>query len=446
MRPPAYLLLLALLPGPAHANDVVAEGPHFRVILHFETNGLESGVLRQVEDAWKLGAELYGLPSTRPNELMEVHLYRNAADYEAAEQKLTGGAFRRNLAFAHHATRSAHVALQPYVSKETLAAVGLPYLTRSLLLHEATHLLRYHALSNYRSHPHWLADGAAMWLKHRVLTTSGAGCGEDAEPLSATAVVRIRRLLDAGSLPSVSRILADDIDDLPFYARYATRWLFFRYLQENHAQQIARVLRQARRLAEGPAFNRQLTALLCEELGKERFAALDEAFRHYLRSLEPQWEEVLRSLSGNRKKRVSTAFPQSNAVAWRTKPAGRLPYVLEGTVEILPNTERQLNVLLDRSGAGFLCVALNADFGVTLFDYESANSKWHRRAARRHPLAPNRPFRVRVEVKQGRVDVAIDGQKLLGADFPERRLDGPWGLGALAGSAGIWREFGLTLP
>lgn len=440
------LLLLAPFSVAVHANDAAAEGAHFRVILHFAANGLEQEALRQVEAAWKLGAELYGLPTTRLKEPLEVHLYRDAADYEAAERKLTGGRFRRNLAFAHHATRSAHVALQPYVSRETLAAVGLPYLTRSLLLHEAAHLIRYHAMANYRSHPHWLADGAAMWLKHRVLTRTGAGSGEDAEPLSATDVVRVQRLLEGGGLPPVAGILADDIDGLPFYSRYATRWLFFRYLRENHARQLTSFLGEARRLRQGPAFTRQLTALLEGELGARRFAALDAGFRHYLRSLEPQWEEVLRSLSGAPERRVSAAFPQSNAVAWRVRPVGRVPYVLEGTVEILPNTERQLNVLLDRTPAGFLCVALRADFGVTLFDYESARSRWHRRATRRHPLAPNRPFRVRVEVKRGRVDVAIDGQRLLGADFPERGLDGPWGLGALAGSAGIWKGFGLRLP
>jgi hypothetical protein len=438
------LLLLALLPVPAAADETVAEGAHFRVILHFPANGLEQEALRQVEAVWKLGAELYGVAQDRRREPLDVHVYRTEADYEAEEHKLTGGAFRRNLAFAHHATRSAHVALQPYVSDRTLAAVGLPYLTRSLLLHEATHLIRYHAMANYRSHPNWLADGAAMWLKHRVLAGSEAGAGEDKEPLSSTYVVRTRRLFEAGTLPSVKRILADDLEDLPFYTRYATRWLFFRYLQENHARPIRKTLREARRLRESPAFGQELTTLLAGALGKKRFASLDDGFRHYLRSLEPEWEEVLRSLSGSEQRRVSTAFPQSNAVAWRVEPVGELPYALEGTVTILPNTERQLNILLDRSEDGFVCVALNADHGVTLFEYESARSKWHRRGARRHAaVAVNRPFRVRVEVRKGRVDVLIDGKQLLGVDLPDRRLDGAWGLGGLAGSAGIWRGFGL---
>ncbi|MHC4970944.1 MAG: hypothetical protein ACYTG3_01290 [Planctomycetota bacterium] len=448
MRPfaPACLLLIAFLSGPTVGNEPTTEGAHFRVILHFEANGLEQDALRQVEAIWKLGADLYGLSNGRLRRPLDVHLYRDAAAYEVAEAKLTRGAFRRNLAFAHHETRSAHVALQPPMNDRTLAAVGLPYLTRSLLLHEAAHLVRYHAMANYRSHPHWLADGAAMWLKHRVLAESGTGSGEDAEPLSATYVVRIRRLLDAGRLPSVTRLLADEIDDLPFYTRYGTRWLFFRYLQEHHARKVRRFLREVRRLGGGPGFGREVTALLSRELGKRRFAALDDGFHHYLRSLEPEWEEVLRSLSGNPTRCVSAAFPQSNAVAWQVAPVGKPAYVLEGTVEILPNTERQLNVLLDRSEKGFVCVALNADHGVTLFEYEAARSQWHRRGAQRHALALHKPFRVRVEVRKGRVDVSIDGRRLLGADFPARTLDGAWGLGALAGSAGIWRGFGLRLP
>lgn len=435
---PTCLLLLVVTP--AVAQEAVAEGAHFRVALHFDANGLEKETLGQVEALWSRAADLYGLAKSPLRQRLQVHLYRDTVDYEVAEEKLTGGAFRRNLAFAHFDTQSAHVAMQPHVSDEALAVTGLPHLTRSLLLHEAAHLIRFHAMPNYRSHPDWLADGAAMWLKRRVLA---AGANKDAEPLSSTDVVRVQRLLDAGRLPSVEAILADQVGALEFYSRYATRWLFFRYLEKKHGTQLKKVLREARRLAAGPALGRNITALLSKRLGQESFAALDDGFRRYVRSLAPEWEEVLRSLHGNEAKRVSIAFPDSNAVAWLVSPVGKLPYALEGTVEILPNTERQLNVLLDRSDKGFLCVALNADFGVTLFEYESAGSKWHRRGSVRHgALKPKRPFRVRVEVSKGRVDVAIDGKRLLGADFPDRRLDGAWGLGALAGSAGIWRDFG----
>jgi hypothetical protein len=79
-----------------------------------------------------------------------------------------------------------------------------------------------------------------------------------------------------------------------------------------------------------------------------------------------------------------------------------------------------------------------------LFEYESAESKWHRRAAVKHAaVRVQKPFRVRVDVGRGRVDIAIDGKRVVGADFAHRKLDGAWGLGALAGSAGTWRNFGL---
>ena len=115
MRALLFVILCAALPcaGVSAGEETTrVEGAHFAVVAHLETAGLAEDALEQIEKLWKPASTLYGLAQgTEPKKLV-VHLYRDAQDYEVAEEKLTGGRFRRNLAFAHFDTRSAHVALQ----------------------------------------------------------------------------------------------------------------------------------------------------------------------------------------------------------------------------------------------------------------------------------------------------------------------------------------------
>lgn len=440
MRAAATLCLcLALLSTSVAEDDASthAEGAHFRVVLHFDAPDLADEALQQVEALYKPAAALYGLAAGALEKKLEVHLYRDANDYEVAEEKLTGGAFKRNLAFAHHATQSAHVALQPDLSDDALAKVGLPYLTRSMLLHEAAHLVRFRAMPNFRSHPGWLGDGMAMWLKHHVL----AGAEVDRAPLSAAPTVRVQALLTEGKLPKVKAVLADDASDLGFFARYDVRYLFVRYLQAKHPKAVKSLMRGMRRLGGGGDFGERVSKLLSSKLGKKDFAALDESFAAWIRTLEPRWDEVHRSLGAESEARIQIAFPSSNAIAWRTDPIGEKAYEISARVEILRNTAQQMNLLLDRRGHDFVCIALSAGYGVTLFEYTSRDSNWRRLASERHDaVVVEKPFRVKARVDGQRLVVSVNDDEVVSAELPGRAMTGPYGLGALAGSAGIWRD------
>ena len=106
-------------------------------------------------------AGLLAVSDKPPDKPRDIHLYRTAEDYETAEAKVTGGKFKNNQAFSHWETQTAYIAIQPGCSEDVLTRVGLPAMTRRLIVHEATHLVRYATMPNFRSHPDWLADGAA---------------------------------------------------------------------------------------------------------------------------------------------------------------------------------------------------------------------------------------------------------------------------------------------
>lgn len=198
----------------------------------------------------------------------------------------------------------------------------------------------------------------------------------------------------------------------------------------------------------------RVNALVPHLLGERAFAALDADFREFVRTHRPAWDEVFRSLAGPETKRIQIAFRGTDAVAWRLGPRTEPPYSLGGTVEILPNYERQMNLLLDRTKAGFLAIALRADSGIVLFEYEAKGSVWRHRAEAKVPaVRVGEPFAVRVRVETGRVSVAIDGAPVMTARVPDRALDGPgaWARWPARRASGVSsgcgrREIGMRVP
>jgi len=446
-RTTLVLLLAALAAVAARAADeavTVREGRWFRVVCHFEHARAADDALAAVEAAGPVAADLYGLHVPTKENRLEVHLYRTIADYEAVEERLTGGRFKRNLAFAHYATRSAHVALQPPVSDAVLDRLGLPLLTQNLLAHEAAHTLRYRWMPAYGDHPMWLVDGAAIHVALQAEIARGRIASVEGNPLSATDIGHGRRLLDEGRLPPATRILEDGTDGLSFYERYAVRWLLFRYLATGpHAEAFAKVMRQVPDMRGGDGFRERLRARVLRAAGGA--AALDAEFVAWTRALAPAWEEIFRSLDANGETWGQAAFPGTNAIAWRTAPAPEGGYDLTGRFELLPGEGVQMNALLDRTPEGFVSVAMRSDGWVTVFEYEAAADRWTRRASfEREGLEKAAGGAFVLRVRPASVSVAIDDAPAVEVDLPGRTMRGSWGLGVQAGTCGLWREIRAT--
>lgn len=441
------LLLAALAAAATRAEDepvTVREGRWFRVVCHFEHERAADDALAAVEAAGRIAAELYGLRAPAEADRPEVNLYRTIADYEAVEARLTKGRFKRNLAFAHYETQSAHVALQPPVSEEVLDGLGLPLLTQNLLAHEAAHTVRYRWMPTFRDHPMWLVDGAAIHIAVEAELVRRRIPGVTESPLSATEIRHVQRVLEEGRLPSADGILKDETDALSFYERYAVRWLFFRYLATGpHAKAFAGVMRKLRQLGGGADLGERLQKRVLDATNGA--ADLDAAFRAWARALEPAWEEVYRSLDVSGDAWFQAAFPGANAIAWRTAAAPAEGYDLAGSFEILPGAGVQMNVLLDRTPEGLVSVAMRSDGWVTVFEFDVASNRWTRRASfERESLRGLRGGAFSLRVRPGSLAVEIDDAPAVEVALPGRTMRGPWGLGTQAGTCGLWREVVAT--
>ena len=431
-------------PALGAAGHSTRSGKFFRVICHFESEDVVNEALRTAETVWPEATTLLGIDQGAPAEPREIHLYRTAADYRKVDMELTGGKFEHNLAFSHWETQASHIALQPECSEETLARITLPTPTRRLIAHEATHLVRYATLPNFRSHPHWFADGMATWVEEKVMIAGGWSAGAERDPHLSTMIVRATALLKKGEMPAATRILEDDLEDVPWRTRYALRWLMFRFLEESMDHKSFRaVMGKARQLGGGPTYGRRLKAFILDSLGPERTKSFDRRFANYLQDLEPRWEEIYPSLDTAGDEWTQVAFPIKNAIAWRTDPVGRSTYALQGKLKILPNSKQQMNVLLGRNVDGFVSVALSTA-GVTVFNYLQKEDRWHRLGYRdAKALRGERWALFRVKIEDDRLSVSLNSETVLSVSLNGRPMQGSWGLGAQAGSAGIWGDVRL---
>jgi len=207
---------------------------------------------------------------------------------------------------------------------------------------------------------------------------------------------------------------------------------------------------KAPQLGGGSDYARKLRAYIDEAIGSDNKKASDREFADYLRKLKPQWEEIYPSLETAGKNWTQIAFSSTNAVAWRAKPVGKDAYALKGKFKILPGGREQLNLLLARSDDGFISIAFSAGYGVTVFEYHADHAEdkqWERLGkARCVALKLNRWIRFRVEVEEDELRITLGKKLVLTKRLRGRPMRGPWGLGAQAGSAGMWRGVKLCAP
>lgn len=349
------------------------------------------------------------------------------------EASLTKGAFKKNMSFSHHGTKSSHVAVQPEIADELMAIVGLPPQTRYVLAHEAAHLAVYEAMPNYPSHPQWFAEGIAVWVEAQVLDNP-----KD-QPHCTDYEARALRILEAGSLPGCEQLLADQYGKLDGIDRYSVQFLFFRYLVDHRSREFGRLLGRARKLGPGITYGKRLAKDFHKHLGKAE--VIDKGFANYVRGLEPAWRQVHRALANTKDGWLQIAFPKTNAIAHHVKPAGKSDYTIRGKLRFLPAKGVQMNLLLDHTKTGMITVAFRADGWVTVFHFKRETKEWKRLGNKAiGALDQKRDHAFEVAVHDGKLEVSLKGKVVLTCGTDGRDMKGPWGLGAQAGSAGIWKD------
>lgn len=440
---PAALLLLAA--GPQAREGSVKTGEHYQVRCTFDNDAIAASALEYAEAAWTEAAEIAGAPKGKLDRPMVIHLHRTIESYQKAEMELAGGQFRDNNGFTSAASKECHLAIVPPVSDEALQLTGLPALTRRLIAHEAVHLVAYRTLENANDHPAWLSEGGANWVSEQVMIRRKESPGIERHPFSSTWKSTGRKLLAEKTLPPLRSILQGDMGGLNGEQAYAVCFLLYEFLKEGkRAAFLKGAQAEARTLGVGADFPARLFSRLEKAAPAATLDAIEKEFQAHLQAAKPEWEEVYRSLDAAGESWTQLAFPDVNAIAWRTEPAGKPPYRLSGTLQRLPGKGSQMNILLGRNDDGFVSVAV-FDGGLSLFRYHSKGDRWELLAEKvLRDLLVERVLKFTVAVTPGRIKVGMEGVAELDQAIDGVDLSGPWGLGAQAGTAGRWRSVKLS--
>jgi hypothetical protein len=451
--------LAAAQPAPQATAAPPARASPVAIVGDADDARLRNRAREAAESAWKAASALWGGDGAPSEKEPSLHLYREIADYEKACDRLVGGSLKQNLAFAEWTNYTAHVVLQPAIRGDAEKRLAPTWTTLRLVAHESAHLARYCVLPNAASHPGWLADGAATYVESHALDARGPAVQPDDVPFFSTDELRVQRLLKAKKLPELGDLLLDRTDALDFYERYSTRWLLFRFLMDGpHAPAFRAFLGDVRREGGSDDFKERVAAVLQKRLGVADWKAVDAEFRAWIEKLAPKWEQLYVTLEIDGDDWTQCAFDDVNAMAFRTAPAGAKPYAVEGSVTLYADRSKgpQANLLLGRevgreSVNRFFSIALVPGVDVTLFDFDggrAADAQWKRLGyAQLAGIAVGKPlaFRVDCAPSGGKTEVAlaVDGKPIARVTV-ERGLDGPWGVGAQAGSSCVWHGVKLA--
>jgi hypothetical protein len=445
LLPLTPLVTLAVLLAPLQEAPVERVGAHIKVVSHLAKPELADEALAAAEAAWPLALEALGVKEKKVDAPLELHLYPDAASYEAAEQPLTGGKFKANLAFSHFASKSTHIALQPPCSPEALAEFGLPTLTAYLVAREASHLASYVHCENALDFPEWFAEGMAIDVGTAALVGLGRMRAGEAEPLVARYAALCQQMVEKDELPEAGKILAGESGNLEFHARYSSSYRFYAFLRAKHAKDMERIVKAIRTQEGGDGYRAGLMAELGRQWKGKELDKLHKEWVAAVKAAKPEWDEVYRSLESRGDAWVQRGFGDSFAIAFVPEGPKSVPFTVTGTVRVLPGEGTQMNFLLGRTPKGFLSVAMNFGHGVSVFRFESgAKEEWRNLAtaeSRTMPIGKDVSFRL--EANAAELVVFLDDQETLRAPLGGRSPVGPWGLGAQPKTTGVWKSIAV---
>ncbi|MBL4590554.1 MAG: hypothetical protein JKY96_01200 [Phycisphaerales bacterium] len=388
-------------------------------------------------------SELFGVDLGAIDDGAKIEIDLLVNDYYLADERLNDGKFRSNWAFANADAMEAHVALQPPVPHEMLAAVGIPLQTKIQIAHETVHLCIYQATRNHGSHPGWFSEGLAVYLASESLRDAGQMGTIEQTPWTSTEIVRVQRYLADHPVFSVEKLLDGELKLASNYTLYALRGSFVAWLDEIGV--LSHVFSEVRRFGGGGDFDQRVAVMTSEAIANAGIDNPDMAFRRLIERFTPQWDELYRSLQITGNEWAHSAFSSSNAVCWNSDELGKDNWTISGSMKIFDGEKKQLNVLLGRSDEGYLSVAFGPTFGITVFHRKytegGKKSNWIRLVNKEvKSMKLDEWMDFKISKRRNRLMIRIAKQRPVQIDLDGIDVSGAWGLGAQQKSSGLWRD------
>jgi hypothetical protein len=412
------------------------ESPRFRVVSCFAEEARAREALETAEAAVPVVLARLGVASWSPSGPRTLQLFADFARFRSATAELNPESPEAH-GYTSRDSRTAFVTVQP--AAEALRALGLSSQTRRLIAHETTHLLCFDLLPDMTSLPGWMVEGLADSVAHEVLDALGRTRALEEEPGTAAQVLLLQELVRTNQAPRFGTLLRDKLGGFDHRQRYALRWLTYEFLRARHPEECARLFAAAYAPdAAGRALER-VRPMIERMWTPAELAALDAEFLGWIGGLVPRWRLTAGVCEFDERGLVVLAPPNADALAVHQVGFESLPFHVQGELAFLPGGGQQLHVVLAHREDAFTLVSFTAGWGVTLWRHEVKGARWLRKAAAEIPrLRGERAFRFRVAASATALSIALDGEEVLRFPLDGAELLGMFGLGAQAGSSGVW--------
>ncbi len=419
-------------------------GAHFSVTCHFDDEACAAEALAAAEAAWPATLELLGAEPPTIEHPLDVHIYRDPAEFAAVDAKLTGGKMAGDHSgFADPRTRTAHLLVKPDYDDAVWRRVGVPRDCLASVAHEASHLTVQACIDNGARFPSWLAEGIALHVETKVRIALGAGAGVG--PSMRT--YRCRDLRKCGLLAEPRALLQSRVDHLDPQDRYALYATFFEFLlRPERLKQTNALFATIRATPAGDDFGARLTAAIDATWDGAALDEMNDAFRRYVDSLQPTWDVWWGHMDVAGARWVQWSDDDDGTYAFPAPPIRAKKYIISGSFELAAGAARQAGVVVGEADAGRVVVLFDANDGVCVQEYRSADKQWHDvefdGAAKTRRIADAKTS-FEIHVVGDAIHVALDGNDVGSVSLKGRGLSGSWGVYAHAKSAVIWTDVAL---
>ena len=435
----ATALMLACL-SPVATAQTTYKGKSFEVTGYGSSASAKRAL--SISEAAQVQAEkIFGRPRKKRKEPLKLHLFQSPIGFSQAIARLPDGVDASNLvSYASPKNATAYVTSHPQASEPALEALVLTGPTARRVAHEAVRIYCYGNLANHAALPVWLIEGAASTIAQAVLTSQGMAMESLHEgPFTSSQLGVVLELSKTGKLPTIGSVLAGRVSGLSASEQGAVHAILFQYLlTEKHKSKFRRVLKKANTMKPSPDLAKKLARYAGTILKVDR---VNDDFKKWLAVDAPVWNEVVPSLSRHGDGWASTAYPNLNAVTWKIGAVGKKSWSMSGSFTIFDGPTSQLNLLLGHRDTGFISIALDTEFGATLFRFDSQTSVWTEIA--RHESSGIKKAKSHtfvLSINGPKLTLSIGDEEMLSTSVDEADLSGGWGLGAQAGSAGLWQN------
>jgi hypothetical protein len=422
-------------------------GRNFSIVSHLDDSSGLPIALEAAEAAWAEALEFYDGPEPVLDEPLTIHIYPTTSAYEAVEKTLTGGRFRKNLAFSHISSRSAHIALQPLIPSEARAVIGLPPQTLRLVAHEAFHLATYSYVPHASWLPEWFDEGSASSADGEVTKRlSLAPKDDDEDPWSSTYAFLANELLQSDRFPPTSAILRDELDGLDRRERYGLQRLVVTFLRRERPEILTKLIAAAKAETDGYRLREGFRNFERAVVSGSSRNGIEAGFRDFILRRAPKWFEVRRSLVCGPDRWIQCAFESTDAIAVRTDDHGGFVRVRGNCLPLAP------------SGFGAFVVLRGAATDVEIDRSSTGGTRLVSRAHRKNRgevIAKSVPDATLPESSEGArsangssFDITGDGDRIVvvidGRVAMDRRVPGfrplTWGVGTRRSHAALWTD------